>query len=113
MKTIKTADATGAALDWLVCKALGHYLPPFDEYTLGWLGTKNFSTDWSQGGPIVEREGISLIRQTETRWVSEYSNGCSRSDHGRSWGPTPLIAAMRCFVASKLGDTAEVPEELL
>lgn len=24
----------------------------------------------------------------------------------------PLIAAMRCFVASKLGDEVEIPEEL-
>lgn len=28
-------------------------------------------------------------------------------------GPTPLIAAMRCFVASKLGDEVEIPEELV
>jgi hypothetical protein len=29
------------------------------------------------------------------------------------FGPTPLIAAMRCYVASKLGDEIEIPEELL
>lgn len=29
------------------------------------------------------------------------------------YGPTPLIAAMRCYVASKLGDEVEIPEELL
>ena len=28
-------------------------------------------------------------------------------------GPTPLIAAMRCYVASKLGDEVDVPEELV
>jgi len=27
-------------------------------------------------------------------------------------GPTPLIAATRCYVASKLGDDIEIPEEL-
>jgi hypothetical protein len=27
-------------------------------------------------------------------------------------GPTPLIAAMRCYVASKLGDEIDIPEEL-
>ena len=27
-------------------------------------------------------------------------------------GPTPLVAAMRCFVVSKLGDEVEVPDEL-
>jgi hypothetical protein len=29
-----------------------------------------------------------------------------------SEGPTPLIAAMRCYVASKLGDEVEIPSEL-
>ena len=28
------------------------------------------------------------------------------------YGPTPLIAAMRCYVASKLGEEVEIPEEL-
>ncbi len=34
---------------------------------------------------------------------------------GGKWGmgPTPLIAAMRCYVASKLGDEVDIPEELL
>lgn len=27
-----------------------------------------------------------------------------------SKGSTPLIAAMRCFVTEKLGDTVEIPE---
>jgi hypothetical protein len=28
-------------------------------------------------------------------------------------GPTPLVAAMRCYVASKLGDTVEIPDDLV
>jgi hypothetical protein len=28
------------------------------------------------------------------------------------YGDTPLIAAMRCYVASKLGDEVEIPKEL-
>lgn len=27
------------------------------------------------------------------------------------YGPTPLIAAMRCYVASKLGEEVEIPDE--
>jgi hypothetical protein len=34
-------------------------------------------------------------------------------DANVQYGPTPLIAAMRCYVASKLGDEVEVPDELL
>ena len=33
--------------------------------------------------------------------------------YGHAFGPTPLIAAMRCFVASKLGDEVDVPDELI
>jgi hypothetical protein len=29
------------------------------------------------------------------------------------FGPTPLIAVMRCYVALKLGDEVEIPEELI
>jgi hypothetical protein len=31
---------------------------------------------------------------------------------GKYRGPTPLIAAMRCYVASVLGDEVEVPDSL-
>lgn len=37
---------------------------------------------------------------------------CHEQVHRVYFGPTPLIAAMRCYVASKLGDEVEVPEEL-
>jgi hypothetical protein len=43
------------------------------------------------------------------KWQAE----CNSNDyHNRQHGPTPLIAAMRCYVASKLGDAVEIPEEL-
>jgi hypothetical protein len=32
--------------------------------------------------------------------------------HKVVYGPTPLIAAMRCFVSSRLGDEVEIPKEL-
>jgi hypothetical protein len=31
----------------------------------------------------------------------------------KSYGPTPLVAAMRCYVASQLGDEVDVPDELV
>ena len=124
---MKTSELTGKALDWAVAKAEEERDVLFCQRQYGRLivriagdhETRDIewsytpSTDWSQGGPIIERDGISLIRQTPDRWVSEYSNGCGRFDHARSHGPTPLIAAMRCYVASKLGDDVEVPEELV
>jgi hypothetical protein len=101
---IETSKLTGAALDWAVAMA--------ENWSGADFEIKPYSTNWAQGGPIIEQEGISLIRQTSDRWVSEYSNGCDRFDHARSHGPTPLIAAMRCYVASKLGDAVDVPDEI-
>ena len=111
---IKTNDLKDKALDWAVATIIEPECTTSDFLAFRDSADGNYrcSTDWAQGGPIIDREGISLIRQTPDRWVSEYSNGCDRFDHARSHGPTPLVAAMRCFVASKLGDEVEIPEEL-
>lgn len=98
MKT-KTNELTGAALDWAVAM------------TENWAGAdfeiKPYSTDWSQGGPIIERENLELVPLCPGTWRA--------ISMGRDWynGRTPLEAAMRCYVASKLGDEVEVPEELI
>ena len=74
------------------------------------------STDWSQGGPIIEREKISLLyydqyQQWEAGVEADRGYGVKYSPISQI-GDTPLIAAMRCYVASKLGDEVEIPEEL-
>lgn len=118
---MKTAELTGAALDWAVAKIENPdwsdedcviNVTTFDEYT----GTIcNYSTDWAQGGPIIECEVISLIFLGD-HWVASTPNPEAKLGDGRdpleAYGPTPLIAAMRCYVASKLGDEVEIPEEL-
>lgn len=75
------------------------------------IGPHNYSSDWAQGGPLIEREKIRLDYDDETEsWLADNYNavvawcGC---------GPTPLIAAMRCYVTSKLGDEVEIPPELV
>jgi len=68
--------------------------------------TYNPSGDWMQGGPIIERERIDVLYEHDLRWIAVPQKGIE------SYGPTPLIAAMRCYVASKLGDEVEIPDEL-
>jgi hypothetical protein len=114
MKTIKVAEATDVQLDWLVAKCEGIDL--FE--TEGWLyntdeGTRRVyrpTTDWAQMGPIIERERLAIQSWIGTGWVADSWN--FRFSTGYSQGLTPLIAAARCYVTSKLGDTVEVPEEL-
>lgn len=77
------------------------------------------STDWETGGPIIEREMIQLTPKCMVNplhgWAAAYRSFDEDDDvyalH-RKRGKTPLIAAMRCYVASKLGDDVDVPEEL-
>jgi hypothetical protein len=69
----------------------------------------NPSTDWAQGGPIIERE-ISL-HYDALRVTGRHSTDQMR--YAMDFVvPTPLIAAMRCYVASQMGDEIELPEEL-
>ena len=112
---MKTSDLTGPALDWAVatCMDVEWWAAevPQDGLFLDYGRSIRYtpSTDWSQGGPIIEREGIRLHRSFVTGcwWADPESD-----PFGPIAGPTPLIAAMRCLVASRLGDTIDIPEEL-
>jgi len=99
---METNDLTGAALDWAVCVA---------EYGYGAdYKTLRFSTNWAQGGPIIEREKIGTLWEARNVW----SASTKWDDPAKVfYGKTKLVAAMRCYVASKLGDTVDVPTELL
>ena len=109
---MKTNELIGAALDWAVAKCEGVTVLP--KMRGGCYVTLNkgetvllcYSTDWAQGGPIIEREKITIF-QTGKDWMGYIW------EDTESFAPTPLIAAMRCYVASKLGDEVEIPEGLV
>ena len=109
---VKVSEASGPALDWMVRYAQNGR-PPIDYVP----NRDNFSTCWNKGGPLIERELIRVIAPTVrgVDWVARIKQGLPSSMNG--WyeknGPTPLITAMRCYVASKLGEEVDVPEELL
>jgi hypothetical protein len=100
---MKTSELTGHALDWAVAMA--------ENWAGADFKVKPYSTDWSQGGPIIEREFITIINAAGDDVWSAYPIADDPVAHRKS-GPTPLIAAMRCYVASKLGDEVEIPTEL-
>lgn len=106
MKTVKTRELIDSALDWAVCVANGETRK---EYL---ANPYPYSTNWVFGGPIIEREGISVDRCGRA-WTADVTNPFDGYAEHTTDGPTSLIAAMRCYVASKLGDTVNVPEELL
>jgi hypothetical protein len=104
---IKTSELTGAALDWAVAECAGYRLDLVPE------GSYTPSTNWSQGGPIIEREGIGLDQYADyPRWQAFTPAPEQQSGQAVCTGPTPLIAAMRCYCASKLGHEVDVSDEL-
>ena len=104
---MRTADLTGAALDWAVakCEVGAEFIGEIDDPHF-------YSTDWALGGEIIERERIA-ITGTNFPWWECDSGWYAHIGDCYSHGTTPLIAAMRCYVASKLGNEIELPEELM
>ena len=90
---IKVNEATKLQIDWAVAKCEGENLDYWMERFTGTADRRAlltaYSSSWQRGGPIIEHYAPLFYE-----------------------GPTPLIAAMRCYVASKLGDEVDVPEEL-
>lgn len=131
---VKTRALTGAALAWAVfvlegrtsdmtqarnafelCKQRGGVVRGHKPLFAPHL-------NWDQGGPIIEREKIDVARGNDIYFPSGNEKGdfyeplwvaSGKEIRQRIHGPTPLIAAMRCYVASKLGEEVDVPDELL
>jgi len=120
---MKTSELKGAALDWAVDVAEDghcHKVEMISDYILGrnegFLsdGDYIYGDNWANAGPIIQREKIEL---THVDWFAKRGVwGAFIEGDTKDFlyhGPTPLIAAMRCYVASKLGDEVEIPEELI
>ncbi|MBB6320566.1 phage protein NinX family protein [Paraburkholderia tropica] len=113
---MKVSELSGALLDYWVAKADGSrgaaYSFQDGRYRATDCGVLIFySSAWQQAGPIIEREGIAVYL-CDT-WVAlvrpEICHGYLEADVIEE-GSTPLVAAMRAFVASKFG--AEVSDEV-
>ena len=125
---MKTSELQGAALDWAVATCEGatdfwfdtvatHWVKLHGEdraLRYGWAQSYLPSTDWAQGGPIIEREEIALEPMTHDKfgdgWLATRVEGPAVC---MEFGPTMLIAAMRCYVVGILGDEVEVPNEIV
>ena len=109
---IKTSELQGPALDWAVAKCeQGDFMD--ETWWSDFGGESCYSTDWAQGGPIIEREEIFLAKSILGGWTGSIYTQDERVRCILHEGDTPLIAAMRCYVASKLGDEVEVPDEIV
>ncbi len=112
--SVEPATLDGMDLDKAVAIALG-----YDEQEINAriLGVARYSMDWSHAGPIIERDRIQVspthapsdeeMRQhfIGREWMADargfLNNGAGATSEFLQYGPTPLIAAMRAFVASR------------
>ena len=116
---VKVSAAERETLDYMVAMAegLGLGLTKEDRFLEIFLHQNRrgygycYSRSWLLGGPIIERERIYLSPFSDY-WEAQ-GGGVPYHDDTLQTGPTPLIAAMRCYVASKLGAEVEVPDELV
>lgn len=137
MKTVRTSELIGAALDWAVGLAdrreleLPSGVPgrtgvvwcePFEVKlegkVIGHDKARRYwspSTDWSQGGPLIGKHGFDF-EWIGSDWhgkpIKQFcANGYDLAAEG--WGDTHLIAACRAIVISKFGSEIQIPAELL
>lgn len=133
---IKTSTLEGVALDWAVSLITNPQWSDEDRAfnTYNYVDTGDQedgpyapSQDWAQGGPLSEWEGIETLRCNDLYFPKGNEKGEYYEQYWKAeirgntdldippyveYGPTPLIAAMRCLVASKLGNEVEIPKEL-
>lgn len=114
---VKVSELTGDALDWVVvgkCEydklaALNIQYPKYAR----WYPKISPSTVWEHGGPILHREGFNLENLSDQRWLARHPTAIINNNPLCMVGDTQLIAAMRCYVAYKMGHEVEVPDSLV
>ena len=126
---VKTADLTGAALDWVVAQveavpvaiAAPHYGTDWRVYKPDFGGKYSPSTDWAVGGPLIAKFQVALIPEAHDgmegtemseRWYADVYYG-GGEQYTTEHCDTVLIAACRAIVATKFGDSVQVPKELM
>lgn len=108
MIEVKTAGLAGPALDWAVAQIEGVGCTPTTI-----MRFYRPSTDWAQGGPLIEKHHIEIVSFCGEGWECVKSWCHGEIDETYPFGETHLIAACRAIVAVKLGDVVSVPAELV
>lgn len=131
---VKTARLIGHALDWAVGVADGREmeLPGAvrgrtsvvwcDPFVIKLEGRPDFqdktrrkwqpSTNWEHGGPLIDKYHGSTQHSPGLAEEACYSGGPAGAGVWL-YGPTALVAFCRGLVHYKLGDTVQVPKELV
>jgi hypothetical protein len=127
MIEVNTNELVGAALDWAVAQAVGFRVQHSKRMGLHCAeilrvsAAENFlrmgckyspSTDWSQGGPLIDMHDWALPYRATARYHLGRYESCTPGGFPHN-GDTPLIAACRAIVAADQGLKSMIPSELL
>jgi hypothetical protein len=104
---ITTPDASGRDLIWLVAYCEGK--TNFEDPAF-FIRNPDYdpTTNWAQGGPIIERERIAIEPQIRDLWTTK--KAWEGDDSCTTYGSGALIAAMRAHIVAKLGNTSYIPD---
>ena len=127
---LNRAVAIAAGMTWRVLEDDAYRMvqtwhqPPGAGFQ-GYWGIFNPCKSWDDAGPLMTAEEISLGSRTSPVhrhggpnagngiagcWsATTWHRGAGGSRCIESHESSPIIAAMRCYVASKLGDTVDLP----
>lgn len=130
MTKVKTKNLCGAKLNYAVAVALGHSVH-IDAVLHGhvmhgpwvsghvhdqnvWIQLYQFrpSENWARGGQSIDEHIHRLTKLGDREWMTHKTCYDNPEVYHNGYGQTPLIAAMRCFVSSKLGEYVEIPDNL-
>lgn len=125
MAKVKTAELTGAALDWAVGVAEGRQpgaykgvvratAHPDCPDSAPMFGPElNYSTGWAQAGPLLNQHKISRTIDHSGLWIAYAGYNLNDEQRHMQCDRSELVAGLRCLVALNLGEVVDVPEELL
>lgn len=117
--TMNTSELQGIALDYAVALVEGYSGwdgECFTSYADGYPGAFFLSdwrpsSSWAQAGEIIQRERISLDCDQDTAvWYATYE--LYGDNDWESCSKSATTAAMRCYVAKRLGKTVGIPVEI-
>lgn len=129
---VQTALLTSKALNWAVQACEFKDLETNGSHIKEWAKSNHiagtgycldYSADWACAGPIIERADIAFRKYHKPdseQHGTYYAKVCRESGQIVQWskrfdslGPTALVASMRCYVRSRLGDEVEVPDSFV
>lgn len=131
---IKTDDLIGLPLRYAVARAIGGKDLWWDTVSSWWIkingADKSLTPGWSESQSFLPdldgRLGVTLLEENkitvafdhyeppERAWGSSWTRSHDPvGDWLYAYGPTLLVAGMRCLVRSRLGDEVDIPERLM